>query len=72
MHEIYRAWIGPGDDIETIRWEAITKNSPVRNLRPVIVRGDKVRVLAWLRGDFQSYTNYQLDVVGVVEQSSSQ
>ena len=66
-HEIYQATIGLGDDVNSIRWTAITKDSPVRNLRPVIVRGDGKRVIAWLRGDFRTYTNYQLDVVGVVD-----
>ncbi len=66
-HEIYQATIKPEDDVKTIRWDALTKDSPVRNLRPVIVRGDGYRVIAWLRGDFQSYIDYQLDVVGLVE-----
>ena len=66
-HEIYRAKIGPDDTSETISWIAVTRNSPVRNLRPVIVRNDKIRVIAWLRGEFKSYTSYQLDVVGHLE-----
>lgn len=67
FHEIYRARVGPDDDIASIEWKAVTKNSPVRNLRPIIVRGDGFRVITWLRGDFQSYVNYQLDAVGTVE-----
>ena len=70
-HEIYRARLELEDDVKTIHWQAITKNSPVSNLRPVIVRGKDTRVLAWLRGDFRTYTNYELDVVGVVEEVST-
>ena len=66
-HEIYRATVGLGNEISSIRWKPLTTNSPVRNLRPVIVRGDGYRVFAWLRGDFHTYTDYQLDVVGIIE-----
>ena len=70
-HEIYRANVEPDDDISTVTWEAVTKSSPVRNLRPVIVRGNGLRVITWLRGDYLSYTNYQMDVVGVIEETQS-
>lgn len=49
----------------------MTRNSPVRNLRPVIVRHGDTRVIAWLRGDFVSYHDYQLDVVGLVKRASN-
>lgn len=68
MHEIYRAHIGPKDDIRSIDWLPITKDSPVRNIRPMIVRGGNRRIILWNRGDFRSYTNYQLDTVGLIEQ----
>ena len=71
QHEIYRARIGLGDDIDSVRWQAVTKNSPVRNLRPVIVRDETTRVIAWLRGDYRTYTDYQLDVVGMIEELPS-
>jgi hypothetical protein len=66
-HEIYRARVGANDDITRIMWESLTKNSSVRNLRPVIVSGHGYRVLLWLRGSFVTYTNYRLDVVGLVQ-----
>ena len=66
-HEIYRAQIGVGDDLASIKWQPLTANSPVRNIRPIIVSDDASRAILWLRGDFVSYTNYQLDVVGLVE-----
>lgn len=66
-HEIYRARIAANDSTKSVRWKAITKHSPVRNIRPVILRADNTRIIAWLRGEFISYYNYQLDVVGLVE-----
>lgn len=66
-HEIYRARIGPDDHIGTIAWAAVTRNSPVRNLRPMILRDEQRRVVVWNRGDFRTYLNYQLDAVGLIE-----
>ncbi len=66
-HEIYRAKITSKDTVESIEWQPITKNSPVRNIRPVVLRDDNRRVILWNRGDFKTYTNYQLDTVGIVE-----
>lgn len=66
-HEIYRAVVGSGSDVANIRWEAVTQDSPVRNIRPVILRDDRRRIVLWNRGDFVTYTNYQLDTVGFVE-----
>lgn len=66
-HEIYRAKIGPEDNISTIEWQAVTENSPVRNIRPMILREDNRRIALWQRGDFVDFTNYQLDTVGFVE-----
>lgn len=67
-HEIYRAKVAVEDDSSSIQWTAVTKDSPVSNLRPVIARSADYRVISWLRGDFRSYFDYQLDVVGTVEQ----
>lgn len=67
LHEIYRANVGLQDDTESIKWEAVTRNSKVRNIRPVIVRAGDRRVLMWNRGQFHTYQNYDLDTVGFVE-----
>ncbi|HKL20790.1 MAG TPA: glycoside hydrolase family 88 protein, partial [Tichowtungia sp.] len=69
-HEIYRARISPEDDITTIQWEAVTRNSPVRNIRPVILRDGDTRVVLWNRGEFSTYTDYDLDTVGFVEKAA--
>jgi len=66
-HEIYRAKIGPNDDISTIKWTPVTQNSPVRNLRPMILRDGSKRIVLWQRGDFIKYTNYDMDTVGFIE-----
>lgn len=67
QHEIYRATIEPDDDIESIQWQPVTRKSPVRNLRPVILRDGDRRVVLWNRGVFKTFTNYQLDTVGFIE-----
>lgn len=67
-HEIYRAKVGPNDDISTIKWHAVTTKSPVRNLRPMVVRDGNQRVVLWQRGEFKTFVNYDLDTVGFVEQ----
>jgi rhamnogalacturonyl hydrolase YesR len=69
-HEIYRARVGLKDSINQIRWEAITRRSPVRNIRPMIVYNGEDRVVLWNRGAFSSFTNYQLDTVGFVENNA--
>ncbi len=66
-HEIYRARVNLSDDIDSIEWQSVTRNSPVRNIRPLIVRDGDRRVVLWNRGEFISYNNYQLDTVGFVE-----
>jgi hypothetical protein len=66
-HEVYRGKVQIGDSTESIKWEAITKDSPVRNIRPVIVRHEDLRAVLWNRGEFVSYANYQLDTIGFLE-----
>lgn len=66
-HEIYRAQIGLKDDVSTIKWDAVTKDSSVRNLRPIILREGIARVVLWNRGRFTTFTDYDLETVGFVE-----
>lgn len=66
VHEIYSATIKPTDNIKTIRWKAITTGSTERNIRPILVAKDGYKVLVWLRGEWNSYVNYNVDVVGEV------
>lgn len=73
LHEIYRAKIELTDSRKLqdgqpmIHWEPLTWNSPVGNMRPVIVRNGDRRIVLWNRGFYSHYTNYQLDAVGFVE-----
>ena len=45
----------------------MTLNSTVDNLRPVVPKWDTGNTaLLWLRGTLRSYTDYDLEVVGLV------
>jgi hypothetical protein len=66
-HEIYTAKIGKKDDISCIKWKPLTINSKDTNLRPIAVEGEGYKVLLWLGdGPFNTYTDYNLDVKGMV------
>jgi rhamnogalacturonyl hydrolase YesR len=65
-HEIYSAKIGASDDISTIEWKALTSKSPHRNIRPIVVSDEGYKVLLWLYGPWQYYTNYDSNVVGII------
>ncbi len=71
QHEIYRAKVELADSTKTIRWHPVTANSAVCNIRPVIVTGEGYRVTLWMRGEFTTYTNFRLDVVGTVRKDAS-
>jgi len=61
--EIFRGETGDGG--RTWKWLAVTKDSPADNIRPIIPNGVGNReVVIWLRGEYRSYTDYDLDVVG--------
>jgi len=64
----YELFRGTTDNLgATWRWEWITKNSTADNLRPIVPKWDGRTVLLWLRGTYWSYTNYDLDVVGMFD-----
>lgn len=65
-HEIYAAVIGANDDINSIQWEAITSGSKNRNIRPIVVAGDGYKALLWLAGPWNTFINYDVDVVGKI------
>ena len=51
----------------TWKWTPITKDSDVDNIRPIVPIGnDNPTILLWLRGTYTSYTEYDLDVVGII------
>ena len=48
-------------------WTPVTEQSKRDNIRPMIPSWNKDRtVVLWLQGDYHSYTDYDLDVVGVI------
>jgi SAM-dependent methyltransferase len=56
------------DEGATWTWRPITFHSSVDNLRPIVPRWNATRTaLLWLRGTYTTYTNYDLDVVGVLD-----
>lgn len=49
-------------------WTPITRDSTVDNIRPTVPAWDgKHTALLWLRGTYTRYTDYNLEVVGVIE-----
>ncbi len=51
-------------------WSPITENSTVDNIRPIVPYSDGVHsALLWLAGTYSSYTNFDLDVVGLMTPS---
>jgi len=65
-HEIYSARIDLDDDIESITWEPVTFGYSRRNIRPVVVAGGGYKAVLWLTGTFNTYTDYDLDVIGLI------
>ena len=65
-HEIYEATISANDDVSTIKWSAITSNSKFRNIRPIVVANDDYTVLMWLHGRWNTYLNYNVNVIGKI------
>ncbi len=47
-------------------WSAITENSTMDNLRPVVPNWNgQNTALTWLRGDYTTFTNWSTEVVGI-------
>lgn len=67
-HQIYAADIKLTDDISSIKWQPIQHESGVRNLRPIALSADGYKVLLWLKGPWNTYTDYKTDIVGLVLQ----
>jgi hypothetical protein len=65
FYEIYK---GVTDDAgATWDWSAITENSTMDNVRPVVPEwDDENTALLWMRGEYNSYTNFDTDIVGII------
>jgi len=65
-YEIYKGVTDDGGASWT--WTAVTENSNADNLRPVIPKGETDRrVVLWKRGDYRTYSDYDTDIVGLIE-----
>ena len=69
-YEIFQGTTKDGG--KTWRWTPITRDSKQDNLRPIVVAGKDAWVLAWLRGEYRAYTDYNQAAVGVVYKGGSQ
>lgn len=65
-HQIFHAQIDHADTIDTIHWKQLTNDSGRYNIRPIIVSSHEHRAILWLRGQYNTYTDYFMDVVGIV------
>jgi hypothetical protein len=51
----------------TWTWTGLTADSTFDNIRPIVPRWDSTgTMLLWLRGTYRTYTDYDLDVVGLL------
>ena len=48
------------------RWQALTRDSTLDNIRPVVPRASGAPIVLWLRGSYRSYTDYDLELVGLL------
>ena len=56
------------DDGATWDWQAVTRDSTMDNLRPIVPAWSEDRTaLLWLRGTYRKYTDYELSVVGLID-----
>ena len=54
----------------TWMWTAVTENSTVDNIRPIVPKWNQCNTaLLWLRGNYTSYTEFELQIVGVLQES---
>lgn len=65
FYEIYKGVTDDGG--ATWDWSAITENSTVDNVRPIVPEWDEQNTaLLWMRGDYNTFTDYDTDIVGIV------
>lgn len=64
-YEIYEGVTA--DDGVSWDWSAITENSTMDNIRPIVPEwDDENTAVLWLRGEYTTFIDYDLDVVGIV------
>ncbi len=65
--EIFRG--ASPDHGRTFAWTAVTRDSTADNLRPIIPlwpEAGERRIVLWLRGTYRKYTDFDLEVVGLL------
>ncbi len=66
--EIFR---GHRTDQDKWVWQAVTSNSSVDQVRPIVTQADgDVRAVLWLSGTMKTYQDYDFDVVGYIVQQT--
>jgi hypothetical protein len=56
------------DGGRTFSWRALTKNSTVDNIRPIVPAWESnQRVVLWMRGTYTTYTDFDTQIVGVIQ-----
>ncbi|MBN2590204.1 MAG: BNR-4 repeat-containing protein [Sedimentisphaerales bacterium] len=50
-------------------WEHLIKSTSTDNIRPIVPRENNCKIcLIWLQGQYNSYTDYKMSVVGIIEE----
>lgn len=66
-YEIFKGVTEDGGALWT--WTPVTANSDADNLRPVIpIWEGSRRAVLWQRGDFRTFLDYDMDIVGLIEE----
>ena len=65
-YEIFEGQSSDGG--KTFTWQALSKNSTVDNIRPIIPAWENdQRVVLWMRGTYTTYTDFDTQIVGVIQ-----
>lgn len=64
-HQIFTATLNEQDTTASINWTQLTFDTLRDNIRPIVAAADNHKVILWLRGQYRSYTDYNLDAVGI-------
>jgi len=56
------------DGGKTFSWQALTRDSTVDNIRPIIPAWENdQRLVLWMRGRYTSYTDFDTQIVGIIQ-----
>ena len=66
-HEIFRGVTSDGG--ATWRWSAVTEDSPVDNLRPIVLAWKGRPIVLWFRGTMTASQHYNAAIVGVFDEA---